>query len=91
MKCLIRWIDAIGNPTPDSNDAVAMVKLTTAIQKDWIPICADHLKRYEADRYTMAKTGWIAQSIVPACECAMDGAMPYLNGRHLTGCAQFKP
>jgi hypothetical protein len=86
MRCLIRWIDSSGKPTPDSNDAVAMVKLTTAYRPDWIPICMDHLARFENDRERMIETGWRAMPIVPSCRC-----WPNTNHGHMPGCPKFKP
>ena len=91
MKCQIRWIDSAGKPTPDSNDAVAMVKLHGAIRDEWLPICMDHLARYESDRERMVKTGWEAMPIVPACRCQMVGVLRNENATHAHGCPNFKP
>jgi hypothetical protein len=53
--CQIEWIDAQGNPTPDSNSAVARVRckareqiitgrVVRFLQSDWFHICAEHAK-----------------------------------------------
>lgn len=47
MKCTIQWIDADGEPTPDNNEAVALVRCTDTINCSGKkhPICQHHLKR----------------------------------------------
>ena len=54
MKCAIQWVDAQGNATPDTNDAVAMVRRAAHYSArlnigfaatDWYPICSEHAKR----------------------------------------------
>ena len=56
MKCKIKWIDAQGNPTPDDNDAILLVRTKARVQQfhgraltfsqsEWFPICACHAKQ----------------------------------------------
>ena len=47
MKCTIQWIDADGEPTPDTNEAVALVRCNDSINSSGKkhPICEQHLKR----------------------------------------------
>ena len=56
MKCLIRWIDAQGNPTPDNNPAIGFavhVFHRVEVEPDRyieaggerFPVCAEHAKR----------------------------------------------
>jgi hypothetical protein len=55
-KCTIKWIDKQGNPTPDNNDAIMLVRTKHRFeqhhgralefgQSEWFPICACHAKR----------------------------------------------
>ena len=54
LTCRIQWIDAQGQPTPDNNPAVAMVRSSNAENirrfphanlkpSQWFPCCAEHL------------------------------------------------
>jgi hypothetical protein len=55
MQCVIQWIDETGMPTPDNNQAVAIVTRMSWTEKredgDCVytlhsyPICQEHLKR----------------------------------------------
>jgi hypothetical protein len=56
MKCVIKWVDAQGEPTPDDNDAAVMVRLPLRVEQHngrtltlhatkWFPCCAEHAKR----------------------------------------------
>ncbi len=48
MKCTIQWLNPDGEPTPDDNEAVALVYCTDELCKGatkLFPICADHLLR----------------------------------------------
>ena len=57
MTCKIQWVDSDGNPTPDSNRAVVMVRaresvlvrhdgsVYTAPPSEWFLCCADHVAR----------------------------------------------
>jgi hypothetical protein len=59
VKCAIQWIDSVGNPTPDYNDAIgvcyteAYIEITrmgNAIHHERsidYPICAEHAKQFE--------------------------------------------
>jgi hypothetical protein len=54
--CQIQWIDAQGNPTPDSNPSIGRVRTKERVeqhhgraikfvQSDWYCICAEQAKR----------------------------------------------
>jgi hypothetical protein len=54
--CQIQWIDAQGNPTPDTNPAIARVRTKARVEQhhgrairfeksDWYCICAEHAKQ----------------------------------------------
>jgi hypothetical protein len=54
--CQIQWIDAQGNPTPDSNPAIARVRTKERVeqfhgrairfsQSNWFHICTEHAKQ----------------------------------------------
>lgn len=56
MKCAIKWIDKSGQPTPDDNDAVMLVRTVDRVQQiggrgirfaasQWFPICECHAKQ----------------------------------------------
>jgi hypothetical protein len=56
MKCAIKWVDKSGNPTPDDNDAIMLVRLPAHVMQhhgraisfsgsDWFPVCACHAKQ----------------------------------------------
>lgn len=59
MKCAIQWINKTGSPTPDTNEAIQLVRRVAydstygaAVggvihyeQTEWFPICAEHSKR----------------------------------------------
>lgn len=50
MKCSCQWIDAVGNPTPDDNEAIAMAVCHDPRSfgekgSDPFPICLEHAKR----------------------------------------------
>ena len=56
MKCRIKWIDTFGQPTPDDNDAIALVRCKARVEQhhgraiafaesEWFPICACHAKQ----------------------------------------------
>jgi len=53
--CCIKWIDANGNPTPDTNPAIGRARTVARVEQihgrgvrfeasDWFPICAEHAK-----------------------------------------------
>lgn len=49
IKCEISWIDSLGNPTPDNNDAIAMAVCYDPMSfgekgSEPIPICEKHAK-----------------------------------------------
>ncbi len=54
--CEIQWVDAQGEPTPDTNPAIQRVRVVEHVQKiggraitfkqsPWYCICAEHSKR----------------------------------------------
>lgn len=56
MKCTIKWVDKKGNPTPDDNEAIMLVRCKGRVeqhhgrtltfeQSEWFPICACHAKQ----------------------------------------------
>lgn len=56
MRCEIKWIDKEGNPTPDNNPAIMLVRTRARVQQfhgralqfsesPWFPICACHAKQ----------------------------------------------
>jgi hypothetical protein len=56
MQCEIQWIDPMGNPTPDTNEAIGRVRtIDRVVQIDgrgvkvtgsqWFNICACHATR----------------------------------------------
>lgn len=56
MKCAIKWVDKQGNFTPDTNDAVILVRCRGRIEKhhgravpqsEWFGCCAEHAKRLD--------------------------------------------
>jgi hypothetical protein len=53
LSCQIQWIDSSGNPTPDSNPAIMLVRTKQRVEQhhgralqfsasQWFPICACH-------------------------------------------------
>lgn len=54
--CEIRWIDRVGEPTPDNNKAVKQVRCNFSAlpeprpePSEWSFICEEHLKRMPSD------------------------------------------
>ena len=61
MQCEIQWIDDAGNPTPDSNEAVARIRANAhpynfvlLPQSREFACCAEHLKQMP-DNWTVVE------------------------------------
>lgn len=77
MKCKIQWVDSSGQPTPDENDAVAMVFREAYIEQhgdhvhemersDDYPICQKHLDVLtELQRVKPEAHHWLVNPLPP--------------------------
>lgn len=76
VKCAIQWIDEIGNPTPDYNEAIGVCYIesyTDGYERTWpegrhFPICSEHAKRFDTRREQMSRAHW---KLIPLAQYAL--------------------